>query len=390
MSVGITDYGIISSIGNGKVETMQNLFSSQRNGLTPYQLSNGKSTFVGSVRDESVLFPPHLQSLYSRNNHLLYRAFQQIEARFNSLKAGIPLNRIGIIIGTSTSGIYDVESAFGVKNRDGQFPENYHYKIHEMGSPAEFLAELTGCKEIAYTVSCACSSGAKAIISAARLIENGVCDLVVTGGVDTLCQLTLQGFDSLEVISEELCNPFSKNRRGINIGEGAALFLLSREKSSFELLGYGESSDAFHHSAPDPEGMGAIKSMLSALENGKISIEKVDCINLHGTGTVQNDAMEAKAVARVFGSIRPYCSSTKSLTGHTLGAAGAIEAAFSLLSLESQKLPTHHWDGEWDLSIPRLNLIMDAKGDNPINIILSNSYAFGGNNCSLLLAKGRA
>ncbi len=389
MSIGIIDFGIISSLGIGKEETSKNLFSSQRNGLIPYTFPNGKQTFVGAVKDEFCQLPDSLRNLDSRNNQLLYRIFQQITPSFERLKKNIPLNRIGIVIVTSTSGIYDVELAFQEKNKSGNFPKDYHYKIHEMGSPAEFLAELTNCKEIAYTVSCACSSGAKALISAARLLENNLCDLVIAGGVDTLCQLTLQGFDSLEVVSAQPCLPFSKNRTGINIGEGGALFLLGKENYRYELISYGESSDAYHHSAPHPEGIGALSSMQRALDQCGVVAEEIDYINLHGTGTKQNDAMEAKAVAQLFGN-KTFCSSTKSLTGHTLGAAGAIEAAFSLLTIEQQKLPVHHWDGAIDLEIPAINLVQEASTKKPVNYVLSNSYAFGGNNCSLLFKRGES
>ena len=224
--------------------------------------------------------------------------------------------------------------------------------------------------------------------SAARLLEAGICDLVITGGVDTLCNLTLLGFNSLEVISESPSLPFSKNRDGINISEAGALFLMTRNKCENKLLGYGESSDAYHHSAPHPEGEGAMASMKSALSSAKLSESEIDYINLHGTGTLQNDSMEAKAVYEIFGTGIP-CSSTKSLTGHTLGAAGAIEAAFSLLALEHQQLPVHHWDNFPDTSIPQLNLISDSRPEKPVKTVLSNSYAFGGNNCSIILGRNK-
>lgn len=386
MSWGIEDYGLFSSIGAGKTETVENLFSKSRSGLSPIQLPNGKKTYAGIIKNELDQYPENLQDLKSRNNQLVYSIFKQIEPTFNSLKNRFHNNKIGIVIGTSTSGISDVETAFKMKELSGKFPEDYHYKMHEMGSPAEFLARLTGCEGPAYTVSCACSSGSKAMASAARLLESEVCDLVITGGVDTLCNLTLLGFNSLEVISENPSLPFSQNRDGINIGEAGALFLMTRNKCAYNLLGYGESSDAYHHSAPHPEGEGAIASMISALKSAHLSESEIDYINLHGTGTLQNDSMEAKAVNDIFGPDIP-CSSTKSLTGHTLGAAGAIEAAFALLALEYQQLPVHHWDNSPDTSIPQLNLVSEPNPQNNINTVLSNSYAFGGNNCSIILGR---
>ena len=248
-----------------------------------------------------------------------------------------------------------------------------------MGSPSEFLKEYLDLQGPAYTISCACSSGAKALAAAKRLLENDLCDAVIAGGVDTICELTLRGFNSLELIDDKLCLPFSKNRQGLNIGEGGAFFLLTREKSKLQLCGSGESSDAYHHSSPQPEGKGAISAMQNALKDAELSASDIDYINLHGTGTKQNDAMEATAVNHIFGE-KTYCSSTKPLTGHTLGAAGAIEAAFCCMTLTEQTSPYHHWDGESD---PELALLNFSNPSKP-RYALSNSFAFGGNNCSLI------
>ncbi|MCM8540322.1 MAG: beta-ketoacyl-ACP synthase, partial [Lentisphaeraceae bacterium] len=228
-----------------------------------------------------------------------------------------------------------------------------------------------------------CSSGSKAIASASRLLATGVCDLVICGGVDTLCNLTLLGFDSLEVISENKCIPFSKNRDGINIGEAGALFLMTNQVAKLNLCGYGESSDAYHQSAPAPDGAGAQVAMEKALKSAEISPEKINYVNLHGTSTIQNDSMEAKAVNAVFKN-GVAASSTKSLTGHTLGAAGAIEAAFSLLCIENNRVPVHHWDNEADENIADIKLIESSSANATVQRVMSNSYAFGGNNCSLI------
>ena len=379
MKQAIIDYGLISSIGAGKTGTAENLFSDQRSGLIPYSMPGGKMTFAGSIRHQLEEIPEAFAKLESRNNRLLLSVFKQIEATYLEVKKDIAQDRIGIVIGTSTSGIADVEKAFEYKNLNGYFPENYHYKKHEMASPSEFLAAYLGTSGPVYTVSCACSSGSKALASASRLLSSGICDLVITGGVDTLCNLTLLGFDSLEVISKDPCLPFSKNRKGINIGEAGALFLMSNNPGKLNLLGCGESSDAYHHSAPEPDGKGAQSCMENALKAAGLQAKDIDYINLHGTGTLQNDAMEAKAVQRIFGRETP-CSSTKPLTGHTLGAAGAIEAAFSLLALEEGRLIKHHWDNEADCD---LNLICSSDR-KIIQNVLSSSYAFGGNNCSLI------
>ena len=385
MKQAIVDYGLISSIGSGKIETAKNLFSEQRSGLSQFTLPNGKTTFTGLISAPLEDINDNFSDLESRNNQLLFSVFKQIEPTYNLLKKDIPADRIGVVIGTSTSGISDVEKAFEYKKAHGDFPADYHYKKHEMASPSEFLAKHLDSKGPTYTVSCACSSGSKAMAAASRLLSSGICDLVITGGVDTLCNLTLLGFDSLEVISENKCLPFSQNRDGINIGEAGALFIMTNKPGRLNLHGYGESSDAYHHSAPDPEGKGAQACMKQALESAGLKADDIDYINLHGTGTVQNDAMESKAVNRVFGNSIP-CGSTKSLTGHTLGAAGAIEAAFSLLALEQQRAIPHHWDNILDPKIEKINF-SNSIGEMKLRNVMSNSYAFGGNNCSIILGR---
>jgi 3-oxoacyl-[acyl-carrier-protein] synthase-1 len=237
-------------------------------------------------------------------------------------------------------------------------------------------------------VSTACTSSAKAFSSARRLLSAGLCDAVLVGGVDTLCGLTLNGFGALESLSQGLCNPSSKNRDGINIGEGAALFLMSREPGPVAVLGIGESSDAYHISGPDPEGRGAELAMRQALMQA--GVLQVDYLNLHGTATVQNDQMENTVVHRVLGSEVP-CSSTKPLVGHMLGAAGATEAAFCWMLLTESKatpLPPHAWDGVADPALPQL--MLSSKGDAPrrCQVVASNSFAFGGNNACLVLGRG--
>jgi len=236
-----------------------------------------------------------------------------------------------------------------------------------------------------------CSSGAKSLATARRLIRAGICDAVIAGGVDTICHLTVQGFSSLQAVSDSVCNPFSKNRNGINIGEGAALFLVTAEKKGVELAGVGEGSDAHHISAPDPTGNGAIRCMTEALNDASVKPDEVAYVNLHGTATALNDQMESLAMNQVFGP-NTLCSSTKPSTGHTLGAAGAVEAAICCLMLdnsdETPLLPVQVWDGEQDPSLPVINLVSpDVILENPISYILSNSFAFGGNNISLLLGR---
>jgi 3-oxoacyl-[acyl-carrier-protein] synthase-1 len=347
--------------------------------------SAGNALPIALVQEALAPIPLDDQKWHSRNNQLAWTAAQSILPDIQALISTFGKERIGIVIGTSTSGISDNEHDMHINAQSGALPDSYHYGKQEMGAPASFLGAALGVCGPVFGVSTACSSGAKALASARRLIRSGVCDAVIAGGVDTLCKLTVQGFSSLEAISEEQCNPFSVNRKGINIGEAAALFIISKNKSDIELVGVGESSDAHHISAPDPSGQGAIRCMTAALKDANISPDKIHYLNLHGTATQLNDQMEAKAVAEVFGNNTP-CSSTKPFTGHTLGAAGALEAAICWLALKEGFIPKHLWDGCHDDSLPSIGL-SEGEQDCTLQYALSNSFAFGGNNISLILRK---
>jgi 3-oxoacyl-[acyl-carrier-protein] synthase-1 len=216
------------------------------------------------------------------------------------------------------------------------------------------------------------------------LLQADFCDVALAGGIDSLCDLTLNGFSALESLSGDVCNPMSVNRRGINLGEGGALFLLSRSPSATKLAGWGESADAYHISAPDPEGTGAEAAMRRALTRAGCNAGEIGYLNLHGTATKLNDLMEARAVSRVFGADLP-CSSTKPLTGHMLGAAGACEAAFTMMALHAGRLPAHIWDGERDTEIPHIRLVARNGEAHGVRRAMSCSYAFGGNNIALIL-----
>lgn len=260
-----------------------------------------------------------------------------------------------------------------------------------MGNVAAFVARELGTCGPAHVISTACSSGAKALASSARLLRAGISDAVVAGGVDALCAFTIAGFSALESVASERCNPLSVNRRGINLGEGAALFLMTRESGPVRLAGWGETSDAHHMSAPEPSGRGAIDAMRQALQRGGVSASVVDYVNLHGTATPHNDAMESKAIAEVLGPDVPV-SSTKPLTGHALAAAGAIEAAIAWHTLVDNphgQLPPNLWDGERDPGLPVQCVVSHGESlGRPPMYVLSNSFAFGGSNAALLFARG--
>jgi 3-oxoacyl-[acyl-carrier-protein] synthase-1 len=365
-------------------------------GASGLQLSDafspGRALPLGRVTvdlPDAALLPPAQRS---RNNQLALAALAQIRPAVDAAIARFGADRVGVVIGTSTSGVAATEAALRAFHAEGCLPEQFHYSQQEMGSCAVMLSDLLDLSGPASVQSSACASSAKALASAARLLKLGVCDAVIAGGVDTLCEFTVAGFSSLESVSAARCNPLSANRGGISLGEAAALFLVSAEPAAVALLGWGESSDGHHMSAPDPAGGGARLSMRAALARAGLQPGQIDYINLHGTATVQNDAMEALAVAKLFGA-DVALSSTKPLTGHTLGAAGALEAALCWLALQDNPdglLPPHLWDGVADPALPALHLA--APGERlgrPLRYALSNSFAFGGANATLVLGSTR-
>ena len=327
----------------------------------------------------------------SRNNQLALAALGQIRAMTDTFIERFGPDRIGVIIGTSTSGIGEAEVAVRGYNETGALPDGFHYRQQELCSPAISLADALGITGPAYVQSAACASSAKALASAARLLRMKVCDAVITGGVDSLCAFTVGGFLALDSLSSERCNPLSRNRDGINIGEGAALFLMSRQPAAVILRGWGESSDGHHMSAPDPSGAGARLAIERALKCAGIAAHDIDYVNLHGTATVQNDAMEARVVHALFGDDVPV-SSTKPLTGHALGAASAIEAGLCWLAMQDGNahgiLPPHLWDGIADPDLPVVNIATPGETlGRPIRQAVSNSFAFGGANAALVLGR---
>lgn len=397
MSVYLSALGVACTLGRGKQEVVKNLF---QQGINPFisewSLLSGKVVPVGKLPFELPLLPMELKTLNSRNNRLLKVVLDEIKVEIEEAIAKYGSSRVGIVMGTSTSGMFEQECSSLHKHCTGNDLEGYHYVQSEIASPSIFASRYLGVHGPAYTISTACTSSGKALCSAKRLISAGICDAVIVGGVDTLCDLTLNGFDSLGLISKQVCNPFSKNRDGITLGEGAAVFLATREGSwgGIELRGYGESSDAYHISCPEPEGAGAQVAMNEAMSLAGLKPEDICYINLHGTGTTLNDSMESFSINRIFGDTLP-CSSTKAMTGHTLGASGAIEAAILWLVLSQEgneqiRLPPHRWDGEADAALSLIRFSGYGECALPINgfyALMSNSFAFGGSNVSVILAK---
>jgi 3-oxoacyl-[acyl-carrier-protein] synthase-1 len=387
--VFLSQPSVICNLGANYEETKTLLFSAQPQPMfSEFTLGSTLSFPSGRIHSPLVdcTFLP--REMQSRNNALCLTALQPLMTAIAQAKSVYGAHRIGIIIGTSTSGIEEGVQAL-LELQHATFPSHYHYKQQEMGNVANMLAHVLGVTGPNYVISTACSSSAKALMSAARLVNLGICDVVIAGGVDTLSRFTVAGFHALKALSQQYAIPFSANRQGINIGEAAALFILSKKDTAVSLAGWGESADAYHVSAPDPQGTGAIRAMQAALQSADISAEQIDYINLHGTATRHNDAMESKAVAQIFGH-KTYVSSTKSMTGHTLAAAGALEAAlcYAIITADNLQgqLPMHVWDNIPDPQLPLLRFVPPAYklGYRP-RYVLSNSFGFGGSNASLVL-----
>lgn len=379
--------GMVSALGMTLAQTAHSLRTGRAPGMQPQTrwLLGDEPSWYGAVTGDLPTLPAALRRHDSRNNRLLLAALAQIAPQVEEAIARYGAQRVAVILGTSTSGIHEGELGLQYYQQHGEWPAGYDYAQQELGDPAQFLSALLGVQGPAYTLSTACSSSARAIISGKRLIDAGLVDAAIVGGADSLCQMAINGFRSLESLSATRCTPFAQGRSGINIGEGAALILLSAEPAPVALLGVGESSDAWHMSAPHPQGLGAERAMAMALQTAGLQPQDIGYINLHGTATRLNDAMEAQVVQRMFGAATP-CSSTKHLTGHTLGAAGAVEAGLSwLLLTEDLPLPAQDFsqaprDGE----LAAIDLLTAPQALTR-RTILSNSFAFGGNNACLLL-----
>lgn len=385
--------GLVCALGQGKQAVADALFAGDTRGMQPQAgWIPERNVTVGAVAAPLPEMPAGFEQAASRNNRLLLAAALEIHDDIQTAIATYGASRIAVVLGTSTSGIAEAGEHIAEYVHSGELPDAYRYSRQEIAAPANFLADWLGLTGPAYCQSTACTSSGRALLAAQRLLRMGVCDAVLCGGVDSLCKLTLNGFASLEAVSDERCNPFSANRHGINIGEAAALFLMTRAEQGpgIGLLGGGATSDAHHISAPHPEGLGAQQAMRQALAAAGVAAEQIGYLNLHGTATPHNDAMESLAVAQLFPAGVP-CSSSKPLTGHTLGAAGALEAAFCWLTLSEynagKRLPPHVWDGQADPQLPRLKLV--GVGEQlpaaERRYLMSNSFAFGGNNISLVL-----
>ncbi len=394
MDLYLSKPGVMSCAGNNIDQLWQSVTGGNQKGIKRVKACNDEEYFAARI-DEA-----NLKASGARYDMKIMRiensALEQIADNIEAVKTRYGADRIAVCLGSCDNG-----TEFSLANHrkyfsEGSFPANYNIEIQGADYVSTFVAEKFGLRGPAVTFATACSSSAGAIIKAAEMIKAGIVDAAVVGGIDIASDTTLIGFSALEAVSSEITNPFSKNRHGITLGDGAAFFVLTREPlegTSIKLLGWGESADAYHMTSPDPSGAGAEKAIRAAMKNAGLNACNVDYINLHGTGTKFNDSMEGKAVAAVFGENAVPVSTTKPVTGHTLGAAAALEAAICWKALVDNNgknnitLPVQVWDGERDEEIPALKIV-DGKSEaakGELKVCLSNSFAFGGANACLVL-----
>jgi len=388
----ITSCTLTNALGRG-LDASRDKLESAQSGLRKSDLCGiALDTWVGEVEGLSTHQIESLWQQYDcRNNRLADLALQQDGFSDQVRKAAdkYGATRIGVFLGTSTSGIEETEIAYAQLAPDDEcMPDSYRYQYTQnVFSVTDFVRNKLALRGPALVISTACSSSAKVFASAYRYMASGLIDAAVVGGVDSLCQTTLYGFNSLELVSSNQCRPWDNNRSGINIGEAAGFALLEwglPTDTGIVLKSYGESSDAYHMSTPHPEGHGAATAMQNALQVADMSASDIDYINLHGTGTRSNDLSEDRAVISVFGDQVP-CSSTKAWTGHTLGAAGITEVLFSCIAIDNNFMPECLNYNEKDPALAAN--VLRQRIDRPLANVMTNSFGFGGTNCCLILGK---
>ncbi|WP_428356302.1 beta-ketoacyl-ACP synthase [Methyloprofundus sp.] len=391
--VAITAYSALSASGLGSDALYQSL-AENRSQLAPLSLFKLPfPAYVGEIKQPLLDIREQLAEYNCRNARVALTALNDkqggVRDAVEAAKEKYGAHRIGVIIGTSTSGLYETEAAYGVLLETGNMPDDFHFVTeHAYQATGRFVQQELGLTGVCYAISTACSSGAKAIAAGQRLINSGLCDAVIVGGVDTLCRLTLRGFRSLELVANQPCTPMDKNRQGISIGEAAGLMLLEKRHADnadkMKVLSVGESSDAHHMSTPHPEGKGAALAMNNALQLAGLKTGDIDYLNLHATATKINDSVESRAVYSVFRDQVP-CSGTKGITGHTLGAAGALETIIALIALQQQFIPGTQGLQELDDNC-QCQVIQSPLQTKNMHIAMSNSFGFGGNNASVVVA----
>lgn len=388
----IAGSGIITCIGANLQANLESLKEGKAGISMPEILNTVHALPVGEIKlsNEELAKLSGITEQLPRTALLSIIAAKEAWQPFKGKTAGL---RIGFIGANTVGGMDLTEHFYKAFKEDHSKGDLKEVQYHECGAITELTTKALGLDCWSTTISTACSSSANSIMMAAKLIEANRFDIIIAGGADSLSRFTLNGFNSLMILDKELCKPFDRNRKGLNLGEGAAYLVLANEKALEQLnitptavvSGYANANDAHHQTASSPEGKGNQLAMLQALKQAGLQPSDVDYINLHGTGTENNDASEGAAIQAVFQSEIPLCSSTKAFTGHTLGAAGAVEAVFALLSLQEQmiwphlrlqdKMDAFEWKPETDLK------------PHTVRHVLSNSFGFGGNCSTLILSK---
>ena len=376
--------------GNSLEELWNSVITKNQSGIKKVKACDNQDFYAARI--ENSLLKPSSARYDMRIMQIEELALNQIADDIETAKKRFGKDRIAVCIGSCDNGTEFSVAGHKQYFETDQFPKDYNIEIQGADYVSTFIAEKYDISGPVNTFSTACSSSAGATIKAAELIMSDLVDAAIVGGVDIASNTVLLGFNALEAVSPEITNPFSKNRCGITLGEAGVFYILSKEplnpnQKKVELLGWGESADAYHMTSPDPSGEGAKKAILSALKSAKISKNDVDYINLHGTGTKFNDSMESKAVDSVFGDYKVPVSTTKLVTGHTLGAAAALELAICYSAINNVELPLQVWDKQKDAELPELNFVDEGTDfKKPVKICLSNSFAFGGANACLVIA----
>lgn len=378
----ITAYAVGNALGVNGADVVAALENGQ-SGLAPCRFNIPFSTATGALPAELPALPRSLADHDSRVSRIAHLAYDGVAAAVASAVRRHGRSRVATLVGTSTGGILETELALEHNAVHGRLPAGFHlHRQHAFDGLLEVVCRLAGARGPAWVVSTACSSSAKVLGSARRLIATGMADAVLVGGADSLCDTTIRGFGSLQALSEHPCRPFSARRDGTSIGEGAAFMLVERDgEARARLLGVGESSDAHHMSHPHPEGVGAQAAMAGALVQAGLDGADVDHVNAHGTATLANDVIEAAAIHRVVGPNVPV-TSTKGYTGHLLGAAGITEAVFAVIAIEHGFVPACLGADPIDPAV-QVDVVLETRRLR-VRHVLSNSFAFGGSNAAVL------
>ncbi len=388
--LAITAFTATSALGRGNAATLEALRRGA-GGLKPNDFDRAElRAWIGRVAGlEEERIAGALAAFDCRNNRLAQLGLAQdgfLDA-VSKVKLKYGARRVALLLGTSTSGILQTELAYRARDAQGELPDPHYRHAQNLYSMTDFVRRALGLEGPAATLSTACSSSAKVFAAASRYLDVGVADAAVVGGVDSLCLTTLHGFTSLQLVSDQPCRPFDAARNGMSIGEAAGYALLERKSTATEpgpaLVGYGESSDAHHMSTPHPEGEGALAAMRQALARAGLEPAAIDYVNAHGTATPANDRSEDRALVRLFGKNVPV-SSTKGYTGHTLGAAGIVEAVICLLALQNGLIPATLNTTAVEPGLESQIALQNRSAR--LRHALSNSFGFGGSNCSLLFA----